>query len=143
MWRVLGEPAHYVAVEMGAGDGQLRSQIVGFLRAREPSCATALRYVAIDRFGSGNVVADAMALPLGRVVGCVLSNEMFDALPVHRLVDGAEQWVVERDGHLHLEAGTLSNAALAADMPGRPDQVVDVAPAAPQIIAEIDRVLQR
>ena len=144
MWRALGEPPRFVALELGAGDGRQRDQATAYLRAREPDCAAAARYVAVDRFGRPDVVADAGALPLRPFVGCVLSNELFDALPVHRLLGpNRELWVVERDGALAFEAGELSDRALAPAVPQRPGQIVDFAPAAARLIAEIERTLER
>lgn len=143
MWHALEQPHPFIALELGAGDGALSAQTAAYLAAREPDCAAALRYITVDRFGVADVVADATALPLGRLTGCVLSNELFDALPVHRLVNRGEQWVVEREGRLALEAGPLSNPELAPHLPTRPGQVVDFAPAAEVIIAEIDRALER
>ena len=144
MWRALGEPLPFVVVELGAGDGRLRDQVRSYLRARESACAAALAYLAIDRFGAPDIIADAGALPLRQFVGCVLSNELFDALPVHRLVGPeGELWVVERDGRLALEPGELSDRSLAAHAPERPGQVLDFAPAAARVMAEIARALER
>jgi SAM-dependent MidA family methyltransferase len=144
MWRALGEPPRFVTVELGAGDGRLRAHITSYLSAREPACAAATCYVAIDRFGAPDVVADAGALPLRPFEGCLLSNELFDALPVHRLLGpDRELWVVERDGALAFEPGELSDPALAAEVPTRPEQVVDVAPAATRVIREVAGVLDR
>jgi SAM-dependent MidA family methyltransferase len=144
MWHALGRPTPFLAVEVGAGDGRLGGQVASYLLAREPEVAAVARYVAIDRFGRPDVVADAGALPLAPFVGCVLSNELFDALPVNRLVgpDG-ELWVIERDGQLGFEVGELSDPSLAADLPSRPGQVVDVAPAASHVIGEMARALER
>src|SRR5438105_1518179 len=69
MWRALGQPGRFEVLELGAGDGRLAEQATGWLRAREPGCSAALRYVAIDRAdarpiaGAARVVADAAARP--------------------------------------------------------------------------------
>src|SRR5262245_26080042 len=82
MWQALGGPARFDVLEPGAGDGRLAEQATAWLAAREPECARAVRYLAIDRAGARpvagvhRVVADAAALPVGAVVGCVLSNEL-------------------------------------------------------------------
>ncbi len=145
MWRALGEPARFVAVEPGAGDGRLAAGAVAYLRARAPAAARAIRYVALDRRPAacpGFVVGDAGALPVAPVEGCVLSNELFDALPVHRLVgrrDGlTELWVEQRAGGPAFVEAPLSDPSLAALLPPlRPGQVADVAPAADAIYAEL------
>jgi SAM-dependent MidA family methyltransferase len=144
MWRALGCPTPFLAVEVGAGDGRLRRQVTACWSAGEPALAEVARYVAVDRFGAPDVVADAAALPLAPFVGCVLTNELFDALPVHRLVGPrGELWVVERDGQLAFQVGELSDRSLAADLPSRPGQIVDVAPAASRVIDEIAGSLAR
>src|SRR5437899_3523659 len=52
MWAALGRPARFDAVELGAGDGRLADQILGYLRAREPEAGEAVRFVAIDLGGA-------------------------------------------------------------------------------------------
>jgi SAM-dependent MidA family methyltransferase len=151
MWDALGRPARFDAVELGGGDGRLAEQATGWLRARHPDCAAALHYLVVDRglvrpvAGAARAVADAAALPLESVVGCVLSNELFDALPVHRLTwDGRawrELWVVEDGQDRRFEVGDLSDPALAPALVVRPGQVVDLAPAAGRVMDEIGRAL--
>ena len=153
IWRALDRPARFDVVELGAGDGRLAAQASGWLRARDRDCAAALRYLAIDRGdarpveGAARLCADAAALPLRPVIGCVLSNELFDALPVHRLTwDGRawrELWVVEDGRSRHFEVGELSDPALAPALDARVDQIVEVAPAAERVVAEIGRALAR
>jgi SAM-dependent MidA family methyltransferase len=151
MWRALGEPARFVAVEPGAGDGRLAAGAVAYLRARAPAVARAIRYLALDRRPAacpGFAVGGAEALPVAPFEGCVLSNELFDALPVHRLIgrpDGlAELWVEQHaDGPAFVEA-PLSDPSLAALVPPlRPGQVADVAPAADAVYAELCAVVAR
>ena len=86
MWRILDEPSPFTVVEQGAGTGRLAADIRDFSRNLDPSFHGALRYVAVDRAGG---VTDA---GVSSVVGCVLSNELLDAFPVHR--------VTVRDGKL-------------------------------------------
>jgi SAM-dependent MidA family methyltransferase len=164
MWAALDRPARFDAIELGAGDGRLAEQIVGYLRSREPSTGEAVRYVAIDRGGdtwtprtpsparTPPVVADAAMLPVRGVVGCVLSNELFDALPVHRLTWDGERWRelwVEPDGEgWRFVVGELSDPALGADVATRAreparGQVVDLAPGAAQVVEQIAGALER
>src|SRR5262245_50696601 len=157
MWRALDARSGFVVVELGAGDGALADDALAYLRAREPAAAAATRYLGLDRFAGGGrpgrppgrapgrrtVVADATAPPLRPgLVGCVLANELFDALPVHRLVgrpEGpGELWVVERDGRFAFEVGEPSApglAELAGDL--RPGQVLDHAPGAGAVVARL------
>ncbi|HEY3111127.1 MAG TPA: SAM-dependent methyltransferase [Chloroflexota bacterium] len=153
MWDALGRPARFDVLELGAGDGRLAEQATGWLGARAPACAAALRYLAVDRGdarpldGAARVVADVAALPVEAVEGCILSNELFDALPVHRLTwDGRawrELWVVEEDAKRRFEVGELSSAALAPPVAARVGQIVELAPAADRVMAEIGRALRR
>jgi SAM-dependent MidA family methyltransferase len=150
MWRALGEPASMPVVEPGAGDGRLASGVTAFLRAREPAAGAATRYLILDRRAAelnGGVlraIGDAGALPVAPFVGCVVSNELFDALPVHRLVAGGELWVAVQGGRLRFEEGELSNPMLAALAPTpRPAQVLDVSPAADTVYVELCRSVER
>jgi len=105
MWAVLGQPAAFTVVECGAGAGLLARDILAEA-ARWPGFHAALRYVLLDLSdatpspwqGEGksrdeNTTARFHTLPdvsPRPIVGCVLSNEFVDALPVHRVrrVDG-------------------------------------------------------
>ena len=93
MWRALGRPSPFWIIEPGAGDGALARDITAFSQARLPTFARAVRYVAIDRSppsservrsSSGVSWIKSDRLPLRGVVGCVVSNELLDAFPVHR-----------------------------------------------------------
>ncbi|MDP2952868.1 MAG: SAM-dependent methyltransferase, partial [Chloroflexota bacterium] len=76
MWRFLDCPTPFTVVEMGAGKGHLARDVLAFSRHLTPGLASALKYVTVDHGES---------LPSG-VVGCILSNELLDAFPVHRVV---------------------------------------------------------
>ncbi len=99
-------------VELGAGDLALAHQIVAWLRHHHPAILGRRQYLAADLFLRANaafdeiaaVVADVRVLPFRGVVGAILSNELFDALPFHR---------VGRDGsHLYeLHVDTRGSAA--------------------------------
>ena len=92
MWRALGHPSPFWIVEPGAGGGELARDVLAFCQTRLPDFARAVRYAAIDRspppsarvrsFGESWIKSDR--LPLRGVVGCVVSNELLDAFPVHR-----------------------------------------------------------
>jgi SAM-dependent MidA family methyltransferase len=100
MWRILDRPAELVVVEAGAGVGRLARHILDFAAARLPEFYAALRYVAVERSVARRVVqATALTvhleaghaersaeLPANIPAGCILSNELFDAMPVHRAV---------------------------------------------------------
>jgi SAM-dependent MidA family methyltransferase len=94
MWRVAGAPERWWVVEPGAGLGQLAADVM--VAAGGAKLASALRYLAVDRSRPRQPVAGAswaqsLALPVRGLRGVVLANELFDAMPVHRVtvVDGA------------------------------------------------------
>jgi len=97
MWQWLGCPSPFTVVEAGAGNGRLATDIHDYCRHLGEEFRQALRYVVIDiHIGAvpqspslAAIVSDT--IPLRGVRGCILSNELLDAFPVHRLVvrDGA------------------------------------------------------
>ena len=100
---LLGRPSSFVVVEMGAGKGQLARDILAACQRRADSLFERLRYVIIERSpamrqsqqvylaqwlgDSSHVVWTNTVAELGAntVVGVMLSNELVDAFPVHRL----------------------------------------------------------
>lgn len=93
MWQELDHPSLFDAVEMGAGDGLLARDVVEYAPSLGTKFAGALRYTCIDRrtpkraasSGAGRqhqVVSQDV--PVRGVVGCLITNELVDAFPVHR-----------------------------------------------------------
>jgi SAM-dependent MidA family methyltransferase len=130
LWTQLGRPEPFWLVEAGAGTGALAKQILDFAAESLGDFYAALSYVAVDR-SAVRRGAHAQALELhaarGRVrssadmpdaitSGCIFSNEMLDAVPVHRVVleNGAlrELYVAIGENRLCDEAGPLSSPAL-------------------------------
>jgi SAM-dependent MidA family methyltransferase len=100
MWRQLGRPEKFFAVECGAETGRLASHILDFCARRLPEFYAALEYVAVERSEARRAAAaqrlrahaergrfsSQAELPGTIPSGCIFSNEFFDALPVHRLM---------------------------------------------------------
>ena len=100
MWEHLGSPAEFMLVEAGAGVGRLAGHILDFCAAKIPAFYGALRYVAVERsaarieqatqrlqqHGHNGHFAIAIEIPSRIPVGCLFSNELMDALPVHRVI---------------------------------------------------------
>jgi len=100
MWEQLSRPKEFVLVEAGAGVGRLALHILDFCKARLPDFYGAMRYLAVERSASRREQAAAQLerhaasgrlqvsgeIPLQIPAGCVFSNELIDALPVHRVV---------------------------------------------------------
>jgi SAM-dependent MidA family methyltransferase len=100
LWLELDRPAKFEAFEAGAGSGRLAADILHYARASEPDFFDALRYTVQDvtlggegawaRLESAGLSSDtvsiAAALPSSpSIEGCILSNELLDALPFRRV----------------------------------------------------------
>jgi SAM-dependent MidA family methyltransferase len=100
MWNLLGRPGEFFCVEPGAGVGRLAAHILDFAARELPDFYAALRYFAVEKsaarrerhreilekhFAAGRVTSSA-ELPADIPVGCIFSNELIDAFPVHRIV---------------------------------------------------------
>ena len=95
LWELLGRPHPFTVVEVGAGSGLLARDVVAACAGLTPAFFEALQYVVVERRGGrllpsahalGVQRVTAASLPVRDVVGCVLSNELLDAFPVHRFV---------------------------------------------------------
>jgi SAM-dependent MidA family methyltransferase len=130
MWENLGRPEKFTLVEAGAGVGRLAGHILDFSAAKLPAFYAALRYIAVERSGSRREQAaialkehaDAghfsvsIEIPAHIPEGCLFSNELIDALPVHRIVmdsgGGREIFVGFSQGHLVDVAAPVSTCAI-------------------------------
>ena len=109
MWKALDRPTPFHVVEMGAGSGLMARDINEYAREHLPEFVNAMRYVGVDKASDET--------PRG-VVGCVVSNELIDAFPVHRfeIKDGSlvELFVdVDAEGRFHSLSGEPSTPLLA------------------------------
>ena len=89
LWELMGWPSPFYVLEVGAGGGNLARDIVAYSSGLPSAFSKALEYVGVDHEaaqGSPNGVhpIKARGLPFRDVVGCILSNELLDAFPVHR-----------------------------------------------------------
>ena len=129
MWDVMARPERFEIVEQGGGRGLLARDIVRWAREQEPNFGTALRYTLIESSPllrdeqrrviaaiGGDTVSWREDLPDG-IEGCVLTNELIDAFPVHRVRrEGAElsEVYVSHNGVRFIDQlGPLSDPALA------------------------------
>ncbi len=99
MWERSGRPSEFFAVECGAGAGFLARHILDFARGKLPEFYAGLQYVAVERsavrrtqlqarlagHGSSGKWTSLEELPARIPAGCVFSNELLDAFPVHRV----------------------------------------------------------
>jgi SAM-dependent MidA family methyltransferase len=100
MWEALGRPREFHAVEAGAGIGRLAGHILDFAARELTQFYGALRYTAVEQSSArrerhaemlgahlrSGKSASAPELPGEIPAGCVLSNELLDAFPVHRVL---------------------------------------------------------
>jgi SAM-dependent MidA family methyltransferase len=102
MWQQLGRPRPFQLVEMGAGQGLLAQDILRYLQQHEPDCFANLEYIMVEKAAGlmaqqqrqlqgqfGNRVALSWqtleSLADQPITGCIFSNELVDALAVHRV----------------------------------------------------------
>jgi len=131
MWESMGRPAEFSLVEAGAGVGRFAAQVLDFCAAKAPAFYEALRYVAVERSASrreqatihskrhaaaGHFTVSAET-PAHIATGCFFSNELLDALPVHRVVMDSgtlrEIFVGFRDGHFADVLAPVSTCAIS------------------------------
>lgn len=131
MWESLGRPAEFTLVEAGAGAGRFAAHVLDFCEAKLPAFYDVLRYAAVERSASrreqamtaakrhataGRFTASA-EVPAHIAAGCFFSNELVDALPVHRmLMDGGaskEILVGFHDGRFLDVVAPLSTCAIS------------------------------
>jgi len=131
MWECLGRPAEFTLVEAGAGVGRFAAQVHDFCEAKLPDFYGVLRYVAVERSASRREQATILSqrhstagrftasaeVPAHIAAGCIFSNELVDALPVHRVVvDGGamkEVFVDFREGKFVDVVAPLSTCAIS------------------------------
>jgi SAM-dependent MidA family methyltransferase len=109
-WELLGSPAAFTVAEAGAGGGQLAQDILDALAEENEKLYGALTYRLIEKEPS---LKEAQAARLERhneklawsspdeleqgelkFTGCIISNELFDAMPVH-LVEMTDEGLKE------------------------------------------------
>jgi SAM-dependent MidA family methyltransferase len=131
MWERLDRPAEFCLAEGAAGTGRLAAQFLDFAARELAEFYGALRYVAVEtsaarrathaaalasHIATGRVVS-AAELPAEISCGCILSNELLDAMPVHRVVcEGGELrevYVAAEGDALREESGPLSDPEIA------------------------------
>ena len=141
MWRLLESPNPFWVVEAGAGSGLLCRDVVRFAHSLPNDFHRSLQYLCLDpslvpglkEGNDGGADPNPLicptggdetriqplvtnGLPLSDVVGCIVSNELLDAFPVHvvEMRDGRllEVYVTLRDGCIVEEMGEPSTPAL-------------------------------
>lgn len=131
MRRAMGEPAAFDVVEQGAGTGRMAHDVLRWASRRDPTFFAATRYRIVEistslRERQQQTLAALPDLRDGqvewldklpdRIEGVVLSNELLDSFPVHRVVmtDGAmrEVYVSYKDRQFDEELRAPSTTRL-------------------------------
>jgi len=94
MWSAMGKPADFHVIEPGAGAGLMCADIMDYLDGRE--ILSYLTYTIVERNPAVRLKQESLLekfkdkiqwivslRELSSVKGCILSNELFDAFPVH------------------------------------------------------------
>lgn len=108
IWARAGKPAEFAIIEPAAGDGALAGAILDWAASRTDGFREAIRYIAVEPNNPGDDprVEWRKEPPHPAAFGAVLSNELFDALPV-RLYEaggrGPVELLVRWDGDRFLE----------------------------------------
>jgi SAM-dependent MidA family methyltransferase len=131
MWDALGSPAVFDIVEAGAGTGALARDILSWSRRAAPPFHDAVRYTIVETstplrdrqreaLESGGFTGKAgwrEVLPPG-VEGCIFSNELLDAMPIHRVAmqsgELREMYVTWDGGAFHDQPGPPSTPEIHA-----------------------------
>ncbi len=130
VWQLLGCPKAFWVLEMGAGQGLLCHDIMAYSLHLYRPFRDALRYICLDRVPSRGIEEElplearskverlvSANIPMKGLTGFLLSNELLDSFPVHRVVpqDGGLKEIyvcLDEDGQLVEVAGFPSTPAL-------------------------------
>ncbi|MEL6440026.1 MAG: class I SAM-dependent methyltransferase [Cyanobacteria bacterium J06621_8] len=132
MWQRLGCPQRFQVVEMGAGTGELAQDILSFIYDHQSQALIeALEYAIVERspllikqqqerlesFTDWGLTWQNLAdIPLNSIEGCIISNELLDAFPVHLITKQDNQlqevYLTLEDDRLTETVAELSTAKL-------------------------------
>lgn len=167
MWRCMGSPDTFTLVECGAGNGRLACDIMDYLAEREVPLYSTLKLVLVEKEPSlESAQREMLAAHTDRILwlppeefssgrftfsGCLYTNELLDALPVHRVVMSAEGlqefYVTLKEGEFSEETGPLSTPAIKEYLARiaielHPGQQAEINLAAPVWLKEASTALQ-
>ena len=96
MWDILGKPAPFSLVEMGAGQGILAGDILKYLKLHYSDFFAVLDYTIVEKSSAlrqeqqqrlqefSLCWCNLEEISTNSITGCFFSNELVDALPVHQ-----------------------------------------------------------
>lgn len=125
-WEYMGRPEQFEVVEMGPGAGHLCRDMLDYLKDRD--LGKSMRYSLIERNPSRIREQEELLDEYREMLswfpsldkitgarGCLLSNELLDAFPVHLVImedELKEIYVTVEDGRLNEVPGPLSDPAI-------------------------------
>ncbi|MEM1242601.1 MAG: class I SAM-dependent methyltransferase [Cyanobacteria bacterium P01_H01_bin.26] len=126
MWHSLDRPAPFHLVEMGAGQGLIAADVLTYLEQHHPDCYAALDYIIIEKSPALQArqqehlthqkVTWTNLDKLPPITGCLFSNELVDAFPVHIIEKHDSQlqevYITTQDDTLQETLGPLSTDQL-------------------------------
>lgn len=105
MWQALGQPTPFTLLEMGAGEGQFAAAVLRYSQQAYPDFFAALDYAIQEQSPTLRQRQQQSLQPWSHRLrwldpdtpptpfsGCIFSNELVDAFPVHRLEWQDNQW---------------------------------------------------
>lgn len=125
MWHALGRPIPFWLVEMGPGAGILAADLLRYLQKVHPALFRIVRYVLVeispalrrsqqqylkDLSDRGTTIQwlSLQEIPGHSAIGCMFSNELVDAMPVH-LVEVQQGRLREIYVAIQTNAGSVAN----------------------------------
>jgi SAM-dependent MidA family methyltransferase len=133
MWQHLGRPHPFQVVEFGPGQGLIADAILNYLHQQAPDCLATLQYILIETSPALQAYQQQRLqpwkqqgvthwcrladLPPDYVIGCCFSNELVDALPVHRVTLTATGW---QEQYVTLSEATHSAFKIVLGSPSTP-----------------------
>lgn len=96
MWEILGKPAPFSLVEMGAGQGILAGDLLTYVKLHYPDFFAVLDYTIVEKSSALRQEqqqrlqefslrwCNLEEISTNSITGCFFSNELVDALPVHQ-----------------------------------------------------------
>ena len=95
IWEYYDKPRQFVVVELGGNTGKLKEDILKFI-SKDKKFYNSIVYLNIDKINEENI----LDIELECELGCIISNEFFDALPFDRYLkdkEGIKKLLVKLD----------------------------------------------
>ncbi len=153
MWEIIGQPAAFSLVEMGAGQGHLALDILNYLKLRHPTFFAVLNYIIVEKSPilrqeqqqrlqefPVEIKSSLEEILSNSIIGCFFSNELVDALPVHQFI--LEQGQL-REIYVTLQPESIETRLIASVQSQRPPTLfteVIAEPSTPKLAEYFDLV---